>query len=165
MVDNCGSGISQCWAVLSGLESLHLPSRKTKERAWSQWQLSVGQWKGGTHMSEAKSWSSTPPAVADRAGQSLLHGKGEPLIRGISFMLAHWLPGKLAECPSPHLWGQWLAGMQEGQPCKQGVSEAGSGWGRDVQRAREEPPWVAWPFQSDRKSSLKMQKVIFISSS
>ena len=46
MIDYCGSGISQCWAVLSGLESLHLPSCKTKEPGVSdscQWASGKGE--------------------------------------------------------------------------------------------------------------------------
>ena len=62
----------------------------------------------GSYMSEARSWSNTPPYAADR-GQDVAavfapRGRGRlPVTEGIDIRLAHGLPGKPAEdvphCP------------------------------------------------------------------
>ena len=97
MIDYCGSGISvglysQAWKACTSPAS-----RPKKDPGVSD----SYQWASGKR--ELTCLKQSPEATPHQLQQSLLSGTGEPLMRGISFTLAHWLPGKLAECPSPHL--------------------------------------------------------------
>ena len=58
----------------------------------------------GAYLSEARSWSNTPPCVTDDRRDTVLiavftpRGRGRlPVIKGVDIKLAHGLPGKPAE--------------------------------------------------------------------
>ena len=47
----------------------------------------------------------------------------------------------------------WLGSIvkREGQSCEKGAGEPGNGWAGVVERAREQPSWVAWSYRGDLK--------------
>ena len=86
----------------------------------------------------------------DRATVS--QGQGEVTsYRGDYISLAHWLPGKSAEGHTPRLpFDKNNHQLGQGQVCKsgeEGVGEADAGQAGGIQRAREQLPWVAWPYK------------------
>ena len=91
----------------AGLQGRTCPASKLKKEPGVRDRDIHGLMDGGAYVSEARSWSDTPPCAVD-GGQDMAAvcaGGGGwvlPVIGEIDVRLAHWLPGKSAEGQAPH---------------------------------------------------------------